>query len=48
MIFSGKRIPTQGFAKPEQLQAAVAAHPSAIGFLDSSMVDESVKMIVIQ
>lgn len=48
MIFSGKGIPPQGFAKPEQLKAAVAAHPSAIGFLDSSMVDETVKVILVQ
>jgi len=48
MIFSGKGIPPESFEQPEKLKEAVASHPNAIGFLDRSMVDESVRVIAIQ
>jgi len=48
MIFSGKGIPPESFKTPQDLKSAVASQKNAIGFIDSSMVDESVKVITIQ
>jgi ABC-type phosphate transport system substrate-binding protein len=46
MIFTGRGQPPREFANGAAIRKAVAADPSLIGYIDSSLVDDSVKVIL--
>lgn len=48
MLFSGKSRPPKQFNNPEELKSYVASHPDAIGYIDSSFADSSVKIVNVQ
>ncbi len=45
LVFTGKGTPPKELADDAAMKAAVAADPSAIGYIDASAVDASVKVI---
>ena len=47
MIFSGKGIPPHSYRSTEELIKAIVKDTSAIGFIDSSKLDETVKVIAL-
>lgn len=46
MIFSGKAVPPEGAADSATVKAWVAKKPNGIGYIDSSAVDGSVKVVL--
>ncbi len=46
LLFSGKGVPPRVFPDDAAVKAHVAATPDAIGYIDSSSVDSSVKVIL--
>lgn len=46
MIFSGKGIPPKELANDAEVKAYVASHADAIGYVDASVVDDSVKVLL--
>jgi len=45
MIFSGKAVPPQELADDAEVKAYVARHADAVGYIDASAVDDSVKVL---
>ena len=45
LIFTGKGTPPKQVGTDADVKAAVASNPSAIGYIDSSAVDASVKVV---
>lgn len=45
MLFSGKAAPPKSFKTMDEIKAQVAQNPNLIGFIDSEMVDASVKVV---
>lgn len=46
MVFSGKGVPPKELATPAEMKSALAEHPNMIGYLDKSMVDGSLKVVL--
>jgi ABC-type phosphate transport system substrate-binding protein len=46
LVFTGKATPPREFASAAEVVKAVAADPNAIGYVDKSAVDGSVKVIL--
>jgi ABC-type phosphate transport system substrate-binding protein len=46
LVFSGKAAPPKEVADAAAVKAAVAADPKAIGYIDKSAVDGSVKVVL--
>jgi len=46
MVFSGKAVPPKEFANDSELKAFVARTPNAVGYVDASVVDDSVKVLL--
>jgi ABC-type phosphate transport system substrate-binding protein len=46
MVFSGKGVPPKELATPAEMKSALAEHPNMIGYLDKSMVDSSLKIVL--
>ncbi len=47
MIFSGKAVPPRELANDAEVKAFVAKHADAIGYVDASAVDDSVKVLLL-
>lgn len=45
MVFTGNGVPPQEVSSMEELKAEVSKNPSTIGFIDESLVDDSVRVI---
>lgn len=45
LVFTGKGTPPKELASDTDVKAAVAADPSAIGYIDAAAVDASVKVV---
>ena len=45
MLFTGRTTPPKDFDTQEEIKLLVAKNPSTIGFIDSSLVDETVKVV---
>lgn len=46
LVFTGKATPPKEYANSAEVKKAVAADPKAIGYIDKSAVDDSVKVIL--
>lgn len=46
LVFTGKATPPKEYASSAEVKKAVAADPKAIGYIDKSAVDDSVKVIL--
>lgn len=46
LIFTGKATPPREYASNADVKKAVAANPKAIGYIDKSAVDDTVKVIL--
>jgi len=46
MIFSGKAIPPKELANDAEVKTYVASHNDAVGYVDASAVDSSVKVLL--
>jgi len=46
MIFSGKAVPPKELAGDAEVKAYVASHADAVGYIDASSVDDSVKVLL--
>lgn len=46
LIFTGKGTPPKELGSDAEVKAEVAANPNAIGYIDESSVDDSVKVIL--
>jgi ABC-type phosphate transport system substrate-binding protein len=46
LVFTGKATPPKEYASNAEVKKAVAADPKAIGYIDKSAVDDSVKVIL--
>ena len=46
LAFSGKATPPKELATADEIKKFVASHPDAIGYIDKSAVDSSVKVVV--
>lgn len=46
LVFTGKATPPKKLETNEQVVKAIAADPNAIGYVDSSAVDQSVKVVL--
>lgn len=46
LVFTGKATPPKEFANSAEVKKAVAADPKAIGYIDKSAVDDTVKVIL--
>lgn len=46
LLFNGKGLPPKEAASPAELKKAIAGNPNAVGYLDSSAVDGSVKVVL--
>lgn len=46
LVFTGKGTPPKEYAGNAEVKKAVAADPKAIGYIDKSAVDDSVKVIL--
>lgn len=46
LVFTGKATPPKEYAGNSEVKKAVAADPKAIGYIDKSAVDDSVKVIL--
>nr|WP_315212131.1 hypothetical protein [uncultured Duganella sp.] len=46
LVFTGKGTPPKEYAGNAEVKKAVAADPKAIGYIDKSAVDETVKVIL--
>lgn len=46
MIFSGKAVPPKELANDAEVKAYVASHADAIGYVDASIVDDTVKVLL--
>jgi ABC-type phosphate transport system substrate-binding protein len=46
MVFSGKGVPPKELATQAEMKSAIAEHPNMIGYLDKSMVDGSLKVLL--
>jgi ABC-type phosphate transport system substrate-binding protein len=47
MIFSGKAVPPTEFANDEEVRAYVAKNKDAVGYIDATSVDSSVKVLML-
>lgn len=47
LMFSGKGQPPEMLSSDEEIRAAIAANPHGIGYINRSLVDESVKVVLI-
>jgi ABC-type phosphate transport system substrate-binding protein len=47
IVFTGKGLPPREYNTPAEVKRAVAADPAAIGYIDRSAVDDTVKVILI-
>jgi ABC-type phosphate transport system substrate-binding protein len=45
IIFTGRGLPPDAVANDAEMKARVAANPAAIGYIDGSMVDASVRVL---
>ena len=45
MIFSGKAVPPKELANDAEVKAYVSSHADAVGYVDASAVDDSVKVL---
>ncbi|QYF92119.1 hypothetical protein KY495_15250 [Massilia sp. PAMC28688] len=46
LVFTGKGVAPREFASVAEVKKAVAADPKAIGYIDKSAVDDSVKVVL--
>ena len=46
MVFSGKGVPPKELASPAEMKSTLAEHPNMIGYIDKSMVDGSLKVLL--
>ena len=46
LVFTGKATPPKEYASSAEVKKAVAADPKAIGYIDKSAVDDTVKVIL--
>jgi len=46
LVFTGKAVQPKEYASNAEVKKAVAADPKAIGYIDKSAVDDSVKVIL--
>lgn len=46
LVFTGKATPPKEYASSADVKKAVAADPKAIGYIDKSAVDDTVKVIL--
>ena len=46
LVFTGKATPPKEYANNAEVKKAVAADPKAIGYIDKSAVDDTVKVIL--
>jgi ABC-type phosphate transport system substrate-binding protein len=46
LVFTGKATPPKEYANSAEVKKAVAADPKAIGYIDKSAVDDTVKVIL--
>ena len=46
LVFTGKATPPKEYASNAEVKKAVAADPKAIGYIDKSAVDDTVKVIL--
>lgn len=46
LVFTGKAMPPKEYAGNAEVKKAVAADPKAIGYIDKSAVDDTVKVIL--
>jgi len=46
MIFSGKAVPPKEMANDDEVKAYVASHTDAVGYINASAVDASVKVLL--
>ncbi|MFA9216454.1 MAG: hypothetical protein ACEQSK_05035 [Sphingomonadaceae bacterium] len=46
LVFTGKATPPKEYASNAEVKKAVAADPKAIGYIDKSAVDDSIKVIL--
>ena len=46
LVFTGKDTPPKEYASNAEVKKAVAADPKAIGYIDKSAVDDTVKVIL--
>jgi len=46
LVFTGKAVQPKEYASNTEVKKAVAADPKAIGYIDKSAVDDSVKVIL--
>ncbi|MRW91599.1 hypothetical protein GJ699_16515 [Duganella sp. FT80W] len=46
LVFTGKATPPKEYPNSAEVKKAVAADPKAIGYIDKSAVDDSVKVIL--
>ncbi|MYM21748.1 hypothetical protein GTP46_03670 [Duganella sp. FT135W] len=46
LVFTGKATPPKEFPNSAEVKKAVAADPKAIGYIDKSAVDDTVKVIL--
>ncbi len=46
LLFSGKGTPPKKISSPQEIKTLVSENSQAIGYVDSSLVDESVKVVL--
>lgn len=46
LVFTGKATPPKEYASSAEVKKAVAADPKAIGYIDKSAVDDTVKVVL--
>lgn len=46
LLFTGKGVAPREYASAAEMKKAVAANPNAIGYIDKSAVDDSVKVVL--
>ena len=46
LIFAGKKKPPKAIGGDNEVKAHVSSHPGSIGYIDSSNVDDSVKVLL--